>query len=93
MEKITNFDSCINSLEVKQEIAEKTWLKLKAFSNQGERPCLGKAEAIGGVQGNIRSAGHDDGDDDDDDDHDDGDDGDYEEEEKDGKLVMLKEEI
>ena len=73
-------------MEVKQEIAAKTWLKLKAFSNQGERPCLGKAEAIGGVQGNIRSAGHDDGDgddgdggDSDHDDHGDGDDGDYEE--------------
>ena len=85
MEKITNFDSWISSLEVEQEIAVKTWLKLKAFSNQGERPCLGKAEAIGGVQGNIRSAGHDDDDDDDGDggdsdhdDHDDCDDGDYE---------------
>ena len=87
MDNIKIFVSWINSLEVEQEIALKTWLKLKAFSNQGERPCLGKAEAIGGVQGNIRSAGHDDGDDDDGDggdsdhdDHDDGDDGDYEDE-------------
>ena len=54
----------------------------KIFFNQGERPGGGKAEAIGGVQSNIRSAGRggDDDDDDedvDDDDNDDDDDDDF----------------